>query len=168
MTQEVKMMVGIPASGKSTWIKNEVSMIEDEHKTTAVISRDYIREHMLQPGEDYFARETEVFNEFIRQINEAIELGIDVVFIDETHINHASSNKVLSRLIVDPNTFLTFEVMAPPAATCLNRNSARTGFARIPGSAIQKMAKSFKIPSDTEFPKNKWGFKDIKINIHGE
>lgn len=168
MTQEVKLMVGIPASGKSTWIKREVEALENEHKTTAVISRDYVREHMLQPGEDYFARETEVFNEFVRQINEAIALGIDVVFIDATHVNHASRNKVLSRLVVDPNTSLTLEVMLTSAATCLNRNSKRTGFAKIPNSAIQKMAKSFKVPEISEFPKNRWGFKNIKINIHGE
>lgn len=168
MTQEVKVLVGIPASGKSTWIQQEVDRLEEEHKTTCVISRDYVRQSILKDGEDYFARETEVFNEFVRQINEAMELGIDVVFVDATHINFASRNKVLSRLVVDPRTNLTFEVMTTSPATCLNRNSLRTGFARVPNSAIQNMARGFKIPNDSEFPEDKWGFNEIKVNVHEE
>ena len=61
MTQELRVMVGIPASGKSTLIEKEVSCLEEERKTTAVVSRDAVRFSMLKEGEDYFAHEDEVY-----------------------------------------------------------------------------------------------------------
>lgn len=167
MTQEVKLMVGIAGSGKSTWVQQEVERLESEHMTTCVISRDYVREQLRQPGESYFAREDEVFNEFIRQINEAMEIGFDVVFIDATHINFPSRNKVLSRLLPDPHTNLTFEVIRVPVATALNQNAQRTGDARIPNGAIQRMARNFRIPNLVEgVPVDKWGFNNVKVVIH--
>lgn len=168
MTYEVKVMVGVPASGKSSFVEKEVDKFEDEHLTTCVVSRDYIRKSLLSDNDSYFDREAEVFNEFVRQINEAMELCIDVVFVDATHLNAASRNKLLSRLFPDPNTNLTFEVIKTPVDVCINRNNNRSGFAKVPTSAILRMAKSFKIPAEREFPKNKWGFNKIKINIHEE
>lgn len=165
MTQELRVMVGIPASGKSTLIEKEVSYLEEERKTTAVVSRDAVRFSMLKEGEDYFAHEDEVFEEFIRQINECMELGIDVVFADATHISPGSRFKLLSKLLPDPNTHLVFEVMNTPVAECLNRNLQREGLARVPNSAIRNMAKGFRIPTVSEFP-DSFGFKDVTIHIY--
>lgn len=165
MTQELRVMVGIPASGKSTLIEKEVWALEEEHKTTAVVSRDAVRFSMLKEGEDYFAHEDEVFEEFIRQINECMELGIDVVFADATHISPGSRFKLLSRLLPDPNTKLVFEVMDVPVAECLNRNLKREGRERVPNTAIRNMAKGFRKPTLSEFP-DTYGFKNITINIY--
>ena len=108
MTTELKVMVGVPGSGKSTWVKQEVARIEEEYRTTCVVSRDFVRQSILTDRDSYFDKEVEVFDEFVRQINEAMELGIDVVFADATHISPASRAKLLGRLIVDPHTKLTF------------------------------------------------------------
>lgn len=167
MTQELRVMVGIPASGKSTWIEAESRRLEEEHKTVAVISRDAVCFSMLKDGEDYFAHESEVFEEFVRQVNECMELGIDVVFVDATHISPGSRFKLLSRLISDPNTHLVFDVMKTPVAECLNRNMNREGRTRVPDSAICKMAKGFKVPTISEFP-DTMGFKDITIHVYTE
>lgn len=167
-TQEVKVMVGIPqpASGKSTWIKNEIARLEEEHKTVAVISRDVVRFSMLADGEDYFAHEDEVFAEFIRQINEAMEVGIDIVFVDATHISSGSRFKLLSQLLPDPSTHLTFEVIDTPIEICLERNEKRKGRAKVPESALRRMAKNARFPKFLEFSNTYYGFKDISINIH--
>lgn len=167
MTQEVKMMVGIAGSGKSTWIEQEVARLDDEHRTSCVISRDYVRASLRQPGETYFAREDKVFKEFIRRINEAMEIGFDVVLIDATHINFPSRDKVLSRLLPDPHTNLTFEVIKVPVATALRQNAQRTGDACVPNEVIQKMARNFTIPDLVEeVPVDKWGFNNVKVVIH--
>lgn len=167
MTQEVRLMIGIPASGKSTWIEQEIQHLEEEHKTTCVISRDYVRLSMLKPGEDYFAHENDVFNEFIRQINEAMELGIDIVFIDATHINPASRNKVLSRLTPDSNTSLVLEIIPVSLSTAIERNAKREGLAKVPDSAIRSMYRGYIPPTRKEFINHHcYGFKDITMKYH--
>lgn len=125
MTTELKVMVGVPGSGKSTWIEQEVARLEDDHRTTCVVSRDFVRKSLLNDHDGYFDKETEVFNEFVRQINEAMELGIDVVFADATHISPASRAKLLGRLAADPHTKLTFEVIDVPLDVAIKRNAQR-------------------------------------------
>lgn len=167
MTQEVRLLIGIPGSGKSTWIEQEVQRLEDEHRTTCTISRDNIRKSMLNPGEDYFVNEKEVFNEFVKQINEAMEVGIDIVFVDATHINIASRRKVLSKLNPDPSTNLVLEIMDTSVRTALERNSHRIGFARVPDSAIHSMARNFRMPTVAEFADaNCYGFNKVYIKHH--
>lgn len=168
MTTELKVMVGVPGSGKSTWVKQEVARLEDDHYTTCVVSRDYVRQSLLKENDGYFDREVEVFNEFVRQINEAMELGINIVFADATHISPASRAKLLGRLRPDPKTALTFEVIDVALDIALNRNAQREGFAQVPDSAIKNMMKNFSIPAAKEFPKTKWGFSKIEVKVHGD
>lgn len=165
MTKEVKIMVGIPGSGKSTFAKQEAQFLEMDGFHVAIISRDEVRKSFVGDRE-YFSRETEVFDEFIRQINECLELGIDYVFVDATHISQQSRAKLLGRLQPDENTTLTFEVCDCGIETCIARNNLREGFAKVPESAIRKMARGFKAPTSAEFQLYKYGFKDVKINHH--
>ena len=162
MTKEVKIMVGIPGSGKSTFAKQEAQFLEMDGFHVAIISRD---ESFVGDGE-YFSRENEVFEEFIHQINECLELGIDYVFVDATHISQQSRAKLLGRLRPDESTRLTFEVCDCGIDTCIARNALRTGFAKVPESAIRKMARGYRPPTPAEFQLYKYGFKDVKINHH--
>lgn len=165
MTKEVKIMVGIPGSGKSTFAKQEAQFFEMDGFHVAIISRDEVRKSFVGDGE-YFSRENEVFEEFIRQINECLELGIDYVFVDATHISQQSRAKLLGRLRPDESTRLTFEVCDCGIDTCITRNALRTGFAKVPESAIRKMARGYRPPTPAEFELYKYGFKDVKINHH--
>ena len=168
MTKKLIVMVGIAGSGKSTWIEKEVKFLEQENKTTAVISRDAVRKSLLKDTDSYFSHEKEVFDEFVRQINEAMEVGIDVVFADATHINAASRTKLLKRLRPDPNTWLTFKVLDVPVEVAIEQNDKREGFAHVPESAIQRMAKSFTIPDPAvEMPDDCYGFKNVEL-LHND
>lgn len=165
MTIEVKVMVGIPGSGKSTWANKEAELLEMDGFYTAIISRDVIRESFIG-DKDYFSRENEVFEEFVRQINECLEIGIDYIFVDATHISQGSRAKLLGRLRPDGKTGLSLEICDCGIDTCIARNNLREGFSKVPESAIRKMARGYRSPTPAEFELYKYGFKDVKINHH--
>ena len=162
--QHVHLLCGIPGSGKSTWVNKQ--MKDDE---SIWISRDEVRKSMV--GEDvsdakYFSRETEVFAEFVKQVNDAISLDYEHIYVDATHINPASRNKLLNRLYTNENSALILEVFTTPIEECVRRNSLREGFARVPDSAIYRMAEGFKYPTREEFAYRNYGFERISINEH--
>lgn len=165
MTLEVKVMVGVPGSGKSTWANKEAQFLEADGFHTAIISRDVIRESFIG-DKDYFSRENEVFEEFVRQINECLEIGIDYIFVDATHISQGSRAKLLGRLRPDGKTGLSLEICDCGIDTCIARNNLREGFSKVPESAIRKMARGYRSPTPAEFELYKYGFKDVKINHH--
>lgn len=165
-THLVTMLVGIPGSGKSTWAQEIIECeLEPYGITSAIISRDDVRFSMLKDGEDYFKHEKEVFEEFIRQINESIALGINYVFIDATHINEASRKKVLKRLIVDPKTRLDFVEIRCDVNTALERNRQREGLRQVPDSAIISMEKRRTSPIDDHHPDDRYGFSNIGYTV---
>ena len=171
MTRQLTVMIGIPASGKSSWLNRITQEREEDGWTTAVISRDAVRFSMLKDGQDYFANEKAVFNEFVRQINEAMELGIDFVYVDATHINEASRKKLLTKLKPDPVTSLSFVEIQCPVEVALARNAKREGLARVPDSAIINMEKSRTDPFYDNHPDDKYGFCHIfytKLTYKGE
>lgn len=164
MKSTLFLMVGIPGSGKSTWIANQIDSLEQEQYK--VISRDEIRFAMLKPGEDYFLHENAVFAQFIKSINDAIANKVQYIFIDATHISPGSRAKVLQRVREPASTSLVVEVFNTPLETCLERNSKRTGLANVPAASIKSMARGFSHPTMEEF--TKYHFSSVKIWSHGK
>ena len=140
-------MCGPPGTGKSTWVKNFIESAENQVK---VVSRDEIRFAKLQESEDYFNKENEVFDDFIKQLNDALhDNQYDAVVADATHLTQRSRNKVLDQLDLE-NVEIIPVVMLTSMTTALARNEKRTGRARVPVSVIKRMFYQFEIPNDNE------------------
>ena len=106
-------------------------------------SRDNIRFSMVGEDEDYFARENEVFEAWIVEIQKAIEdKNVKNIYIDATHLNEKSRDKVLNRLNLE-NATLCAVNFTVPLEECIRRNDLREGRARVPRSVIRRMHFSF-------------------------
>ena len=146
MEQIIYLMCGIPASGKSTWAKT--------HTDAAIISRDEVRKSLVGENVEntkYFSKEDEVFRIFVENINNAIDAGEKEIIIDATHTNPAGRKKVLSKLNLHHNLNLKIIVFPIDLKTALERNSKRTGFAKVPPEAIVRMRSNFIMPDYDEF-----------------
>lgn len=136
------MMVGVPGSGKSTWIQN------NKEDTDIVISRDAIRFSMLKDGEEYFSHEGDVFTEFVWQIATALAGGHTVI-ADATHLNKSSRAKVLNKVrkLADEIEAIVIDV---DLITALERNDMREGRALVPRGVIRRMYIQMEMPEESE------------------
>jgi predicted kinase len=106
---------------------------------------------MLQEGEDYFAHEEEVFDMFIRLIQNEIDIEFATdIYVDATHLNKAARDKVLNRLNLDSLDEVNCVFFDIPAEVAIERNEQRTGLARVPRSVIRRMWHTHTMPGADE------------------
>lgn len=108
---------------------------------------------MLKDEDEYFSKEKKVYNEFIRQINKAIEYG-ETFYVDQTSLNRASRIKLFSRIPIKPNKIIAIYLKSS-LDKILEQNSRRTGRALVPEDAVINMFNSI------EEPKLEEGFDEI-------
>ena len=147
--QDLYVLCGPPGSGKSTWAKKFFSTYYLPHHYK-IISRDNIRFALLDENDKYFDKERQVFIEYIKQIQKAIDKGISKVVCDATHLNTSSREKLLDNLDLTNIKSIKMICIMPSLDTCLNRNEKRDGLKYVPRSAIRRMYLGFVDPKEDE------------------
>jgi predicted kinase len=145
------VLVGVPGSGKSTWIQTQ-----DWAKNCAIISTDdYVSAYARSVGKTY----SEVFDFFMP---EAVKLMTDAVIRakrenkdiiwDQTSTTKASRIKKFRML---PNYYKIAVVFPTPDAKELTKRLNSRPGKIIPSEVVDKMILNFEVPTDSE------GFKEI-------
>lgn len=132
--KKVWLLSGVPGSGKTTWVKEQIAEKGGVH-----CSRDEIRFSLLKEGEDYFAHENEVVALWLEKVTNAInDPEVENIYVDATHLTEKARAKVLGEL-PKGDYFVTTVFFDVPLETCIERNDNRTGRAFVPRSVIRRM-----------------------------
>lgn len=144
-------LVGVPASGKSTWIANQ-----DWAKNCVVVSTDaFVEDYAKECGSTY----SEVFDDYMPtavklmadQVVRAREAGRDIIW-DQTSVSIPSRKKKFNML---PDYEHIAVVFSTPDSAELDRRLASRPGKTIPKNVIRSMISNFDMPSEDE------GFKEI-------
>ena len=147
----VYVLVGVPGSGKSTWVQNQ-----DWVGNCAVVSTDAFVEQEAQRRDKTY---NEVFDDYMPT---AVELMADQVVAaraaeqdiiwDQTSTTVASRKKKFKML---PNYYAVAVVFPTPDPAELERRLASRSGKNIPWNVMQGMISGFKTPTEEE------GFDEI-------
>lgn len=144
-------LIGVPGSGKSTWIKNQ-----DWTKDCVVVSTDdFVEDYAKECGSTY----NEVFEDYMPtavklmadKVVRAREQGKDVIW-DQTSVNVKSRKKKFNML---PDYYHIAVVFKTPDGPELARRLTSRPGKNIPDSVMKSMIYSFEMPTEDE------GFKEI-------
>jgi predicted kinase len=144
-------LVGVPASGKSTWVANQ-----DWANTCVYVSTDeFVEAYAKEHGKTY----SEVFNDYMptavnlmaEKVVRARESGNDIIW-DQTSTTVKSRTRKFSMLPDYEHIAIVFET--PSRIELRRRLDSRPG-KEIPDAVVDGMLASFEMPTEDE------GFKEI-------
>ena len=147
------LLMGCPGSGKSTYLNDRI-----KNSDGVVISRDIIRFSLVSEDEEYFSRENEVYELFVKGIANALKFNKEV-YADATHLNERSRAKLLRALGKNlKGVEVNVIYVRVPVEVAIQRNENRIGTrAYVPRSVIRRMY------SQTTMPIKEEGFEHIYI-----
>lgn len=150
------MLIGVPGSGKSFFIKN---FLLNKFPNIVVVSTDnYIEQLAKQQGKTY----NDVFKSSIdsatknldQQVKQAVSKNYDIAW-DQTNTSKGARRKKLAMI---PDSYKKIAVVFPtPEQDELQRRLASRPGKEIPPEVVSNMIKSLQMPSEDE------GFDEIKI-----
>jgi predicted kinase len=149
---KVYVLVGVPGSGKSTWIAQQ-----DWARDCSIVSTDHwIEVFARDQGRTY----SEVFDLFMpaavramsAQVALAQQQGRDIVW-DQTSVSVASRAKKFTSL---PDYEHVAVVFATPEPAELARRLAQRPGKVVPESVVQHMINTFELPTESEGYREIW------------
>lgn len=136
------IMMGIPGSGKSTWCEENISNKDN------YVSRDRVRFGLLKAGDNYFAKENEVYKEFINIIDKKL-MTYNEVYVDQTSLNSGARRKLIRSLQIKPDEIHVIWLKTPLQKSLL-QNAKRKGLERVPDHSIIQMYGRLERPTWSE------------------
>jgi predicted kinase len=144
-------MIGVPGSGKSTWIKNQDWALG----LTVVSTDDFVEDYAKTQGKTY----SEVFDEYMptavdlmaKAVVHAREHGHDIIW-DQTSTTEKSRARKFRMLPDYEHIAVVFKT--PDATELARRLASRTG-KNIPDHVMRSMIDHFEMPTQEE------GFREI-------
>lgn len=151
----IYMMVGIPASGKTTYAKK---ICNAQPNIYAYVSRDEIRKKLTGSGKVIMEQEMPIRECFCEAILEKYLNGYEFVFADATHCTPRSRWKFIETLYktavnleIDPKEIEIIPIiMETPYEICFDRNSKRPKEIMAPISDMCSYYKKCTLPSKTD------------------
>jgi predicted kinase len=140
----IVVLVGLPGSGKSTWI--------DENRLPA-LSSDKIR-HLLSDDEENQNVNRLVFNTMRYLLRQRLAAGAQTTYIDSTNLSLWERRSWI-RFAEQHDCDVEAVYFDTPLETCLTRNAARAR--KVPPEVVQTMARRLVAPSLAE------GFSKVKV-----
>jgi len=134
LTAELTVLMGIPASGKSTIVSDMLLGVDYE-----VVSPDQIRQELTGNRGDQ-SRNDRVFQLAHGQVLNALGDGLDVLF-DATNVT-ASARNALLEIAGRVSAKTTLIILRTPFEVCLERNAYRTKYI-VPESVMFLMHERF-------------------------
>lgn len=139
------ILCGPSGCGKTTWAFKFIQ--KPENADVRYVSRDAIRYEMVNPNEEYFSREKEVFRRFANTIRHTLADGFDCI-ADATHLNEFSRRKLTQAIDM---YFKDYEIVYVSfnvnVDICIEHNANREGRANVPETVIRNMCRDFRAPS---------------------
>lgn len=139
-------LIGVPGSGKSTWIKNQ----NWANDCVVVSTDDFVEQYAQEQGKTY----SEVFDEYMPtavnlmadKVVKAREEGKDIIW-DQTSVSIKSRKRKFNMLPDYEHIAVVFKT--PDAAELARRLASRPG-KNIPDAVMKSMIYSFDMPTEDE------------------
>lgn len=148
--KELRILIGLSASGKSTYIKN----IANERSHVVIVSSNDIRAELSNRANQ--SRNAEVFQIFHKRIDEALKNNDDVCCVcDATDITIKSRRPII-QIGKKNNAEIIGDLILKPVGNCVSDDMTREF--SVGKYVIDKQVKKFEVPFLAE------GFN--RINIH--
>ena len=145
------VLVGVPGSGKSTWVKNQ----KWANDCVVVSTDEFVEDYAKECGLTY----SEVFDDYMptavklmaNKVVRAREAGKDIIW-DQTSTTIASRQRKFNML---PNYYAIAVVFRAPPDEELKKRLESRGGKKIPWSVIESMRNNWEEPTEEE------GFNEI-------
>ena len=148
---ELILIIGLPGSGKSTWVKNKYDYARLFQGGVTILSSDQVRKELFGDENDQTHNE-EVFQYIKETAVNRLEKGQKVI-IDATNISRKSRKSITDYVEQQLSGFyeygfIRFIVVATPYYKCLENNRKRSR--QVPEHVIERMYKQFEFPTYLE------------------